>query len=155
MLQDLVFIKYNQNLKERFDSDDLIDPVVMDDDFDTHNLWLLGGEDEAKLELENDMVFDGDDLSWLDVEAASGAAEPLVNTRSQAALQKKATAPPPPPPPSSSRSKAKAKEVVVIDDEFGDQEYIGEDEEDEEDGEDEEDASVEGSDDEDLDFNDS
>lgn len=46
----------------------------------------------------------------------------------------------------SSKSKPKAKEVVVIDDEFGDQEYIGEDEED---------ASGGGSDDEDLDFNDS
>ncbi|XP_058775668.1 uncharacterized protein LOC131649941 [Vicia villosa] len=152
MLQDLVFIKYNQNLKERFDSDDLIDPVVLEDDFDTHNLWLLGGEDEAQPEPDNDMVFDGEDFSWLDVEIASGAAEPAINTRSQATLQKNVAAPPPPQPPSSSRSKPKAKEVVVVDDEFGDGEYIGEDEECEED---EEDASEEGSDDEDLDFNDS
>ncbi|XP_058768459.1 uncharacterized protein LOC131642205 [Vicia villosa] len=152
MLQDLVFIKYNQNLKERFDSDDLIDPVVLEDDFDTHNLWLLGGEDEAQPKPDNDMVFDGEDLSWLDVEIASGAAEPAINTRSQATLQKNAAAPPPPQPPSSSRSKPKEKEVVIVDDEFGDGEYIGEDEECEED---EEDASEEGSDDEDLDFNDS
>lgn len=38
MLQDLVFIKYNQNLKERFDSDDLIDHMVIDDDIDINNL---------------------------------------------------------------------------------------------------------------------
>lgn len=147
MLQDLVFIKYNQKLKERFDSDDLIDPVVMDDDFDTNNLWLLGGEDEAQPD-NDDMVFDGDDLSWLDVEIASGAAEPTINTRSQATLQKKA---PLPPPPSTSGSKRKAKDYHLVDDEFGDQEYLGEDEEI---GENEEDASVGGSDDEDFDFND-
>ncbi|XP_058767680.1 uncharacterized protein LOC131641396 [Vicia villosa] len=148
MLQDLVFIKYSQNLKERFDSDDLIDLVVMEDDFDTRSLWLSGGEDETQPEPDNDMVFDGEDLSWLDVEIASGAAEPAINTMSQAALQKNAAAP---PPPSSSRSKPKAKEVIVVDDEFDDGEYIGEDEEYEED---EEDASEEGRDDEDLTFND-
>ncbi|XP_058755022.1 uncharacterized protein LOC131628172 [Vicia villosa] len=146
MLQDLVFIKYNQTLKERFDSDDMIDPVVMEDDIDTTNLWLLGGEDEVQP--DDDMVFDGDDLSWLDVEIASGAVEPIINTRSQAALQKKATT----AAPSSSRSKGKAKEVVVVDDEFGDQDYLGEGEEDEEDEENEEDG---GSDDEDMEFNDS
>lgn len=127
MLQDLVFIKCNQNLKERFDNDNLIDPVVMDDDIDTNNLWLLGGEGEAQPD-NDDMVFDGDDLSWLDVEIASGVAEPTINNRRQATLQKKATAPPP-PSPSSSRSNPKTKEVVVVDDEFGDQEYFGEDEE--------------------------
>lgn len=74
MLQDLIFIKNNQNLKEHFDSDNLIDHVVMNDDIDTNNIWLLGGEDEAQPS-NNDMVFDGDDLSWLYVEIASGGAE--------------------------------------------------------------------------------
>jgi hypothetical protein len=46
-LQDLVFIKYNQTLKERYDSNDVIDPVVMDDDIDG-NEWLLGDEVEAQ-----------------------------------------------------------------------------------------------------------
>ncbi|KAI5386093.1 hypothetical protein KIW84_072604 [Lathyrus oleraceus] len=105
---------------------------------------VVGGEDEAQPD-NDDMVFDGDDLSWLDVEVASGVAEPTINTRSQATLQKKAVAPPP-PSPFSSRFKSKAKEMVVVDDEFSNQEYIGEDEED---------ASGGGSDDEDLDFNDS
>ncbi|KAI5393640.1 hypothetical protein KIW84_060677 [Lathyrus oleraceus] len=50
------------------------------------------------------------------------------------------------PPPSSSRSKPKAKKMVVVDDKFGDQEYIGGDGED---------ASDRESDDKDLDFNDS
>lgn len=58
MLQDLIFINYNQNLKERFVSDDLIYPMVMDDDIDSNNLWLLGGEYEAQPN-NDDMVFDG------------------------------------------------------------------------------------------------
>ncbi|MCI31339.1 F-box protein, partial [Trifolium medium] len=66
MFQDLVFIKYNQNLKECFSNDDVIDFVVMDDDIDTSNEWLLGDEGEA----QPDLVFDGDDLSWLDVDIA-------------------------------------------------------------------------------------
>ncbi|MCI92483.1 hypothetical protein A2U01_0113779, partial [Trifolium medium] len=67
-----------------------------------------------------DLVFDGDDLSWLDVDIASGIAEPTINTRrSQATLQKKAVAHRPPPPPPSSRSKPKSKEVVAVDDEYG------------------------------------
>lgn len=107
-------------MKERFDSDDLIDPVVMDDNIDINNLWLLEGKDEAQPD-NDDMVFDGDDLSWLDIEIASGVVELTINTRSQAVMQKKATAPPP-PPPFSSKAKPKVKEMVEVYDEFDDQE---------------------------------
>jgi hypothetical protein len=60
----------------------------MDDDIDTSNEWLLGDE----VETQPNLMFDGDDLSWLDVDIASGAAQPTINTRSQA---KKATTPAP------------------------------------------------------------
>ncbi|KAK2429465.1 hypothetical protein QL285_027902 [Trifolium repens] len=150
-LQDLVFIKYNQTLKERYDSNDVIDPVVMDDDIDG-NEWLLG--DEVEAQAQPDLVFDDDDLSWLDVDLASGAAEPTINTRSQA---KTATTPAPRPPlhpASSSRTKKSRKDVVVVneEDEFDDLDYVG----DEEDEVHEEESSGEGSDDEEtMNFNDS
>ncbi|WJX29351.1 hypothetical protein P8452_18003 [Trifolium repens] len=147
-LQDLVFIKYNQTLKERYDSNDVIDPVIMDDDIDG-NEWLLG--DEVEAQAQSDLVFDGDDLSWLDVDLASGAAEPTINTRSQA---RTATTPAPTPAPrpplhptSSSRTKKSRKK-----DEFDDLDYVG----DEEDEVHEEESSGEGSDDEEtMNFNDS
>jgi hypothetical protein len=149
-LQDLVFVKYNQTLKERYDSKDVIDPVVLDDDIDG-NEWLLGDEVEAP----SDLVFDGDDLSWLDVDIASGAAEPTINTRSQA---NSATTPAPKPPlhpASSSRTKPKRNQIVV-NDEFDDQDYVGDGEDDEEDEVHEDEFSGGGSDDEDdTNFNDS
>ncbi|PNY14079.1 hypothetical protein L195_g010751, partial [Trifolium pratense] len=159
-LQDLVFIKYNQNLKERYDSDDVIDPVVLDNEIDSSNEWLLGDEVEA----QPDLVFDGDDLSWLDVDIASGAAKPTINTRKQVALQQKKAATPAPRPPqhsaSSSRTNPKRKAVkaaTVVIDEFDGGTYVGDGDDDEEDEvHDEEESSGGGSDDEeDLNFNDS
>jgi hypothetical protein len=75
---------------------------------DTSKEWLMGDED-SEGQAQHDLVFDDDDFSWLDVEIAIGAAEPIINTRSQAAFQK-AAAPPPPLPPSS-RSRPKEKKV--------------------------------------------
>lgn len=84
MLQKLVFVKYNQTLKENRESDEYIDPVLMDDpEINAGSLWLLGDEVRVR-DGQSDVVFDDDDLNWLDVEEASGAAEPLFNTRSQA-----------------------------------------------------------------------
>ncbi|MCI96209.1 hypothetical protein A2U01_0117509, partial [Trifolium medium] len=64
-----------------------------------------------------DLVFDGDDLSWLDVDIASGDVEPTINTRRQVALQqKKATTPAPRLPQhsaSSSRTNPKRKVVAA------------------------------------------
>jgi hypothetical protein len=92
MLQDFVITKYIQTLKKRYERDNMIDPVFMDD-IDTSKEWLMGDED-SEGQAQHDLVFDDDDFSWLDVEIAIGAAEPIINTRSQAAFQK-AAAPPP------------------------------------------------------------
>ncbi|KAK2408715.1 hypothetical protein QL285_044205 [Trifolium repens] len=74
-LQDMVFIKYNQSLKERFNSNDVIDHVG-------HG-WLLGDEVGA----QPNLVFHCD-LYWVDVNIASGIVElePRINTRSQTTL---------------------------------------------------------------------
>lgn len=100
-MQDLVFIKYNQALKERFECRDTIDPIVLRD-IDDSNEWLVGemGEDA-----EDDLVFEDDTLTWKDVANASGAGEPLTYTRRQARLEKEKGA----APSSSRKGKGKAK----------------------------------------------
>lgn len=56
----MAYIRYNQALKQRFDSLDVIDPIVQDE-IDSYDEWLVGemlsddGEDA-----EDDLVFDDD-----------------------------------------------------------------------------------------------
>jgi hypothetical protein len=54
--------KYNQTLKVHFDNNDVIDHVIM------------GDEVEALL----DLVFDADNLFWLNVDIASDVVEPTI-----------------------------------------------------------------------------
>ncbi|XP_061364230.1 uncharacterized protein LOC133307696 [Gastrolobium bilobum] len=73
-LQDLVFIKYNQALKQRFESRDVIDPILLKDIHES-NEWLVrkrGGDDEAA---EDDFIFHYDTLTWGTVVDLSGAGE--------------------------------------------------------------------------------
>ena len=87
-LQDLVYVKYNQDLLDRFECHDVIHPIALND-IDDNNEWLLG-ELEGE-EAVNDLVFDDDDdLNQLDVAEAIGAGEPLKNTRSQTQVNKAA-----------------------------------------------------------------
>ena len=39
-LNDLVFVKYNQKMKTRYDKRDVIDPISLDD-IDESNEWVL------------------------------------------------------------------------------------------------------------------
>lgn len=79
-LNDLVFIKYNQKLKARYDSRNVIDPICLDD-LDDCNEWLTGGDVE-NVNAEQEFVFDEDDgLTWGDVANASGINEPRQHTR--------------------------------------------------------------------------
>ncbi|XP_028223583.1 uncharacterized protein LOC114405121 [Glycine soja] len=57
-LQDLVYVKYNQTLLDRFECHDVIHPIALND-IDDNNEWLLG-ELEGE-EAVNDLVFDDDD----------------------------------------------------------------------------------------------
>ncbi|WJX54375.1 hypothetical protein P8452_40264 [Trifolium repens] len=81
-LEDLVFIKYNQSLIDRFNIRDKIDPMVLNE-VNYHTEWFLGemgmGEDG---EPEEELVFENDDLTWDQVANASGVNEPLIYTRS-------------------------------------------------------------------------
>ena len=53
-----------------FECHDVIDPIALND-IDDNNEWLLG-ELEGE-EAVNDLVFDDDDLNWLDVAESSGS----------------------------------------------------------------------------------
>ena len=102
-LQDLVFIKYNQALKERFECRDVVDPIVLKD-VDEDSEWLLGEKDDDEEGAEDDFVFDDDTLTWGAVARASGAGEPLTYTRRQS-RSKNTAAPASSSRPSSSRGK--------------------------------------------------
>ena len=72
-LNDLVYIKYNRTLMKRYTERHTIDPIILKD-IDDSNEWLMGRmEDEGAA--EDDLVFEGDDLTWGDVARASGAEE--------------------------------------------------------------------------------
>jgi hypothetical protein len=64
----------HDDVKERYGSDDVIDLMIVDD-INGSSEWLLGDECRGG---EGDVVYDDDDLGWLDVEIASGAAEPIT-----------------------------------------------------------------------------
>ncbi|XP_020265760.1 uncharacterized protein LOC109841258 [Asparagus officinalis] len=72
-LQDLVYCKYNQALKERFDCMDIVDPIKLTD-IDKSNEWLLGQFGEGN-NAENDLVDEEDDLRWGVVGEATGVEE--------------------------------------------------------------------------------
>lgn len=76
-LNDLVYIKYNRALRRRFDARDTIDPIILDDTNvqDPHE-WLMG-----VLEDEDDLVHEGEDLSWTTAADAMGVNEPIHATR--------------------------------------------------------------------------
>ncbi|RDY09070.1 hypothetical protein CR513_06615, partial [Mucuna pruriens] len=44
-LQDLVYVKYNQALHERYECRDLVDPIALND-IDDSNEWIVGELDE-------------------------------------------------------------------------------------------------------------
>ncbi|VFQ82614.1 unnamed protein product [Cuscuta campestris] len=75
-LNDLVYVKYNRALQRRYNARDSIDPISLSD-IDDSNEWLTGEMDGE----ENDLVFEGEDLTWTQVSEASGANEPSYVTR--------------------------------------------------------------------------
>ncbi|RDX89127.1 hypothetical protein CR513_29184, partial [Mucuna pruriens] len=65
-LQELVYVKYNQALQERYECRDLINPIVLND-IDDNNEWIVGELDVDGEDVENELVFDDDNLTWRDV----------------------------------------------------------------------------------------
>ena len=78
-MQDLVFIKYNQALVERFEIRDKIDPMEFNE-INFHTEWLVGEMENVGDDGE-DLVHPNHDLTWSQVADASGANEPIIYTR--------------------------------------------------------------------------
>uniref|UniRef100_A0A251SRX7 Putative HAT dimerization domain, Ribonuclease H-like domain protein n=1 Tax=Helianthus annuus TaxID=4232 RepID=A0A251SRX7_HELAN len=83
-LNDLVFVKYNRSLKRRYERKDTTDPILLDE-IDESNEWVMGymDDDENQARDVTNLVHEGHDLTYGDVEKASGASEPLYYTRSK------------------------------------------------------------------------
>ena len=124
-LNDLVKIKYNRTLMKRYTERHTIDPITLKD-IDDSNEWLMGRmEDEGAA--EDDLMFEGDDLTRGDVARASGAEELRVYTRAKASKT-------PTPKPKSRPSSSKHTPTLALIEE--DEERINSSgEEDEEEGE--------------------
>ena len=60
-LHDLVYIKYNQQLAQRYNIRDEIDPIVLNE-IDECNEWLVGqvDDDNGNEKVGNELVFDDD-----------------------------------------------------------------------------------------------
>ncbi|XP_019451757.1 PREDICTED: uncharacterized protein LOC109353851 [Lupinus angustifolius] len=82
-MHDLVYVKYNQALKRRYNIKDEVYPISLND-IDECNEWLVGEMDSDDDEGGNERVFeDDDDLQWDVVYRASGIGEPRMSTRRQ------------------------------------------------------------------------
>lgn len=77
-MNDLVFVKYNRALKRRYDARDHIDPISLTS-IDESNEWVVGGMDDE----EDELVFEGEDLTWGVAARAIGVDEPAYDTRAK------------------------------------------------------------------------
>ena len=87
----MVYIKYNQQLAQRYNIRYEIDSILLND-IDECNEWLVGevDDDNDNEEGGNDLVFHDDpNLNWATVYEASGIGEPVVYTRRQATNKRK------------------------------------------------------------------
>lgn len=84
-LQDLVYIRYNQALKERFDFHDVMDLILINDNNDI-NEWLVEKMSGDVEDVEDDLEFNDDTLTWGDVASVTGAGEPLNDLNLQSSI---------------------------------------------------------------------
>ena len=84
-LNDLIYIKYNQALKRRYNERNSIDPISLKD-IDDNNEWLIGRmeDEDSHGDTQDDFVFDDDNLAWGDVARATGAEEARFDTKIRA-----------------------------------------------------------------------
>ena len=81
-----MFIKYNTALKRRYNLQDIVDPISLKD-IDDSNEWLIGRLDDDS-EVDDELVFDDDSLTWGDVSRAVGAKEPSFYSRASTSRPK-------------------------------------------------------------------
>lgn len=129
-LNDLVFVKYNQALKERYDCRNEIDPISLSN-IDDCNEWLVG-EMEDEDNAENELIHEDDDtLNWGTVYRATGLGEMRTYTRSKARNEggsSSARAEKKQGPSSSAKARPLGEEELVILEEEEDTEDGSEDE---------------------------
>ncbi|RVW72086.1 hypothetical protein CK203_054783 [Vitis vinifera] len=84
-LNDLVCINYNQALKRRYNKHNTIDPIYLKD-IDDSNEWLIGRmeDEDSHGGVQDDFLFDDDNLTWGDVSRATRAKEARFDTRARA-----------------------------------------------------------------------
>ncbi|RDX77386.1 hypothetical protein CR513_42505, partial [Mucuna pruriens] len=99
-LQKLVYVKYTQALQERYECRDL--SILF-------NEWIVGELDGDGEDVEDELVFDDDVLTWRGVASATRAGKPLKYTRKQTQMQRAAVA--------YTSKKEKGKEVIKDEDE--------------------------------------
>nr|CAN67216.1 hypothetical protein VITISV_041887 [Vitis vinifera] len=82
---DLVYIKYNRDLKRRYKERNTIDPISFKD-IDDSNEWLIGmmEDEDSHGDAQDDFVFNDNNLTWGDVARATGAEEARFGTRVRA-----------------------------------------------------------------------
>lgn len=73
----MVYVKFNRSLNHRTNRKDNVDPILLNE-IDESNEWLLGRLEEDK---DDNLVFEGEDLTWDAVEKASGVNEPFYATK--------------------------------------------------------------------------
>nr|KAJ0222919.1 hypothetical protein LSAT_V11C200067570 [Lactuca sativa] len=76
-LNDMVYVKFNCSLNRRTNRKDNVDPILLKE-IDESNEWLFGRLEEDK---DDNLVFEGEDLTWDAVEKASGVNEPFYATK--------------------------------------------------------------------------
>ena len=95
-LNDLVYIKYNRALKRRYNERNTIDPISLKD-IDDSNEWLIGRmeDEDSHGGVQDDFVFDDDNLTWGDVARATRAEEAKFDTRARAKARPSSSTIPP------------------------------------------------------------
>ncbi|CAL9112584.1 unnamed protein product, partial [Musa acuminata var. zebrina] len=79
-LHDLIYIKYNQALKARYNLQNGIDPISSQD-IDDSNEWLVGEVGANLQNVEDELIFEDNNLTWGDVTRVSGVGELRTCTR--------------------------------------------------------------------------
>nr|XP_009789718.1 PREDICTED: uncharacterized protein LOC104237297 [Nicotiana sylvestris] len=105
-----VFEHYNRALKVRYDLRSVIDPISLDY-IDHNNEWLIG-KMGVNVEVEDELVFEDDSLTWGDVARVSGSEDMLTYTRRQKRQSEVIT--------NASSSRAPRADVVEDENDFDD-----------------------------------
>ncbi|XP_021855425.1 uncharacterized protein [Spinacia oleracea] len=79
-LKDLVFVRCNRALNRRYSRKDTTNPILLEE-IDECNEWLLRKKDENSCaDVDDDFVFDDDDLTWGAVDRVVGTSAPSYVT---------------------------------------------------------------------------